>query len=457
MNISCWHGQTDTLPRLRRTAPFSRTIDVVLTVGIAVQHEANDPPHVPAITVFIQGKPAREITQAIFNAKLAEADKKPTAPDRNAGVQPYVDLSKHLGSTPNRYFELSLPEQPYAQVLEYQVEYRVDGTTGYANGATRPTTYRLILLDPTFKAQDIRAKQTNGPDPDWWVLSVMSEHGYDCLRLDMLNSIDPGDYFALPRVKFGFPDGEHVEIDVAAGATPDYPLPIINRNTDTILMCVPQKHGRPLQRVTLTTTVTPTGPRSTPVTLANAHYWPTRLLLLNYCIQGLNDLFAPSLLAYTPPRTYMEVTLRDEDARYSSRPTRPDSGAPDGYAFTLEGHRHFGVKSQWAFNAGVLTLIAHDALDHLNAIRKDVKNQLLVPCNAGFGAHRPAYYLTETNRRELVEGREVIKHYLDYNGPGLDVYYPDQRHFEHRQNELEAYALERREHGPEEGYRWAFP
>ena len=47
----------------------------------------------------------------------------------------------------------------------------------------------------------------------------------------------------------------------------------------------------------------------------------------------------------TPPRTYTQVTMRDEDARFSSRPGSLEDSTGDGYAFTLEAHRRTGSSS----------------------------------------------------------------------------------------------------------------
>jgi len=131
--------------------------------------------------------------------------------------------------------------------------------------------------------------------------------------------------------------------------------------------------------------------------------------------------------------------MRDENAKYCSRPEQKDSGLPDGYALTLAAHRYYNVKSEWAFNAGVLTLIAHDTPNELMQLRADVASGLLVPCNAGFGAHRPPYYKKQTNFVELDYGQKVIQNLLSYNGSGLNTYYPDQRLFKGSSDETDAY------------------
>ena len=164
-------------------------------------------------------------------------------------------------------------------------------------------------------------------------------------------------------------------------------------------------------------------------------------MIVNYCIQGLNDLFEVPVNRYPDLRTYMRVTMRDEAGTWSSRPGSGEDADPDGYALTFDGHRYFGVPAMWAFNAPVLTMIAHDCPEDFAALRRDVAQRLVVPVNAGFGAHRTPYYRHESNLQEIRRGYEVVNAFLPESAPeGLSVYYPDQRLYGGTPQEHEVYA-----------------
>jgi hypothetical protein len=453
VNIWCWHGQTDTLPRVRKHPRGASTVEVVIPIGLSVQLDPGQP--APDVTVLVEATTgpggaletysnSREITPAFVQALFDDAAAMRGQPGGFEPVRPYLDISAQLAATSNRYYEVTIAGLPYGDTFTYQVKYQVNTTSGYGNGPqpnnTQPHQHTVVLLDPEFTAADIQWVQTPNEDiQHWWTLSHKTERGYDCLRLDMLTTVYAADRYRLPCVKLSFPDGATVDIG-AVQANPT-PMPIINRNADTILVCRAQQAGASLASVGVTTGFDPSYMRFQNVDLTVARsYWPTRLLLLNYCIQGLNDLMAPPLDAYIPPRTYIQVTMSDELSKYGSRPEQTDSGLPDGYSLTLAAHRYYNVKSEWAFNAGVLTMIAHDTPDELLRLRDDVLQKRLIPCNAGFGAHRPPYYKRQTNARELQYGQQVIQTLLQYNGPGVNVYYPDQRLFKGLPDELDAYA-----------------
>ena len=151
-------------------------------------------------------------------------------------------------------------------------------------------------------------------------------------------------------------------------------------------------------------------------------------MFINFAIQGLNDYFATATSpdAHDPtPRTYTQVTMRDEGARFSSRPGSMEDSTGDGYAFTLEAHRRYRIKQMWAMNGGLLDLLAHDCPDELAQMHDDMTAGLLEPVVAGFGAHRLPYYQADTNCDAITAGAEAMEHMLGA-APGL-VYYPDSR------------------------------
>ena len=76
-------------------------------------------------------------------------------------------------------------------------------------------------------------------------------------------------------------------------------------------------------------------------------------MFVNFAIQGLNDLFAAPDDDYQPPRSYTRLTMRDEAASYSSRPGSEENSVGDGYAFTIDAHRRYGIPQMWAMNGGL--------------------------------------------------------------------------------------------------------
>ena len=149
-----------------------------------------------------------------------------------------------------------------------------------------------------------------------------------------------------------------------------------------------------------------------------------RVMFVNFAIQGLNDLFATPDDDYQPPRSYTRLTMRDEAASYSSRPGSEENTVGDGYAFTIDAHRRYGIPQMWAMNGGLATLLAHDCPDDVAAMRRDVEAGLLVPVVAGYGAHRLPYYTAGTNVDAIRFGARVLEKVL---GAARPVYYPDQR------------------------------
>ena len=116
--------------------------------------------------------------------------------------------------------------------------------------------------------------------------------------------------------------------------------------------------------------------------------------------------------------------MRDEAASYSSRPGSEENSVGDGYAFTIDAHRRYGIPQMWAMNGGLATLLAHDCPDDVAAMRRDVEAGLLVPVVAGYGAHRLPYYTAGTNVDAIRFGARVLEKVL---GAARPVYYPDQR------------------------------
>jgi hypothetical protein len=65
---------------------------------------------------------------------------------------------------------------------------------------------------------------------------------------------------------------------------------------------------------------------------------PVRLMFIHYANQALNDMFEAPNKNYSPPRTYIQTTMRDDLGTYSSRPTSNETGIGDGYSYVIETH-----------------------------------------------------------------------------------------------------------------------
>jgi hypothetical protein len=445
--LTCWHGETDTLPWVEPCGDDPGTVDLLLPVGAY--------------------SPAGETPRIEVRARF-DGSEHVHSSDHGGGVQPLVpgaflgavDHGRRLrgepGALERRWHRVDLARavaagggERFFFVLtlraprDAEVTYTVSATTPLV-GLAASATFTLRASAPEFTRDDVRAvhcepdhENDDHRDLGSWVLLHRRLDGMDHVRLDVVSTVLAGGR-GRARPPLRIQVGGHV-FDLGAGRA-DAPadeavaLPLLDRESDSVTVSVPAGgDGPPEVRVR-----TPAG--ETSADLTSPAVPPVWLMLVNYCIQGLNDLFEVPHERYDPPRTYMQVTMRDEAGTWSSRPGSNEDGDPDGYSLTLDAHRYYGVPSMWAFNAAVLTMIAHDCPDDYRRLRDDVRSRLLVPVNAGFGAHRPPYYRTETNRQEIRRGREVIRELLP-GAPeeGLAVYYPDQRLYQATQQETEVY------------------
>ena len=196
---------------------------------------------------------------------------------------------------------------------------------------------------------------------DRWVLLRQKDGDLVHLRLDLLSTIIPNVREAeRPQVRITVGDvvADRGEPRNQRGRFDRVLLPLLDREADTVLLTVPADK---LQgRLVKVQTWGPGGPER-PVDAAGPALRRVRFAIVNFAIQGHNDLFGEPRGPYEPPRTYMQLTMWDERGVFSSRPGSNEDGEPDGYALTLGAHRHYGIPAMWAFNAGVLTMIAHDA------------------------------------------------------------------------------------------------
>jgi hypothetical protein len=327
----------------------------------------------------------------------------------------YVGLDDAIRTGRTQYLEARLPAVRAGASVRYTLEVELGGGEEVRSG-----TFSTWAVAPTFEHDHVRRIHipTPGRALDAWVLYHRRTDERDEIRVDVVDLLaEPHD--GAPR-----PDRPDLVLEVGQRVvdlrTPDPGLvPLVDLGADSVTFAVPRE-GDTLPRVA----VTHRGTR-VPVDLAErVGVGRARVMFVNFAIQGLNDLFADADDDYTPPRTYTQVTMRDPAASYSSRPGSKERITGDGYGFTIDAHRRYGLPQMWAMNAGLLDLLAHDCPDELEAMREDVRRGLLVPVVAGFGAHRLPYYSAATNIDAITFGSKAMEAILGATRP---VYYPDSR------------------------------
>ena len=349
---------------------------------------------------------------------------------------PYYAVLDDDGITAGRvvYLEGRVPEVPEGAAVRYTLT-----VTGEAAGTAftaTSSTYRTRVVDPRFTGAAVA--RTVMPDPrqarDAYVLLHRRRAGVDAVRVDVLDlSAEGAPERARLRVEVDHAGVvERVDLtDLATlAAAPPPPgtvidVPLVDIAADSMTVVVPHTEGAPKPTVTVRYRDNPADDDADVHDLTRPGDCGTaRIVFVNFAIQGLNDLFATPDDDYVPPRTYTQLTMRDEQANYSSRPAKPENGDGDGYAFTIEAHRRFRVPQMWAMNGGLLGLLAHDRPADLAAMAADVDGKVLVPVVAGYGAHRLPYYSKATNLDAITFGSQALANMLGHTRP---VYYPDSR------------------------------
>ena len=462
--LACWHAETDTLPWVK---------EIKNDAGQVV-----DPDHVEVVLPIGVASRLGEVARLTVSISVDGGDRTIYSTDDGSGidvVRPefvFGPLERYRGHEPwrlldARHHRVDLDASALddvARTTYYLLTLTVgrDAELDYVISATTPML-SPPLIDPglfatsafTFRA----SAPAFGPDSlvavhpspgdlsnhvgglDRWVLLATEARGFLHLRLDVLSTI-LGNRRARPPIRIQAGD---VVVDLGEARDQRSPdervrLPLLDREADSVLLTVPA------DAVPRSVVDVRSGEGQEPehVRLDQERLRRVRFAIVNFAIQGHNDLFAEPRGPYDPPRTYMQLTMRDERGVWSSRPGSIEDGEPDGYALTLGAHRHYKIPAMWAFNAGVLTMIAHDCPEDLRQMRKDIARGLLVPINPGFGAHRPPFYAAETNIEELRRGIDLVAAFLpEASAVGLSVYHPDQRLYEARKAEVTSYTEEK--------------
>lgn len=418
-DYSAWHYAPDAPVRL--AAGHEDTVDLHILVGmwsaaptgetIAVRWSAADGTGPGDESVV----PASDVTPIddAFAASLRTDDDAPVTGPRPLAVAPYR-LALARRARGNRYVEAVVRGVAPGATIRYAVVVRpISGPTRILG------PYSVLATLPAFGAADVvggRFGDLVDPGPAW-VGHVRRADGVTHVRVDLDDIPADG---ALPvKVRIG---GTWLSADYpAAPLNPDGQLPLLDWTADTVTFSRPDPDGAPV--------AFDVGGRQVAEADAGGP-GRARLLIAHFCIQAINDLLEEPFGGYTPPRTYMQVTMADERGAYSSRPGAARIN-PGGYRDGLTMHRRFGVPYHLALNGGVLVLTAHDCPDDLAAMRADLAAGLMHPAIAGYGSHRIPYYSAEANVRDITAGVEAITTYL---GPAAapDVFYPDQRLYRQR-------------------------
>ena len=403
------HFAYDTLPRvLAPGQPDPERVD--LRMPFRIESFPSDRLRVVSWRFLVQvdGRPwtvpssARRITREVVDLLRRQvSDRGQFHFDR---VPPYLDMADRMAPGV-QYLEGSVPGVPRGARVDYRLEVTL-GREQQPAFTISSRSYSTYATCPVFGRDDIT--RIHIPEPGRalaaWALYRRREPGFEHVRVDVV-SLE-----ADPEARSTRPDLADLVLVLGGRMIdlrdPELPvLPLVDTAADAVTISVPEADG-PVGAVTVRyrgarrgdrwrprRRCTPAGPGSCSSTSRS---------------RGSTTTSPPptSPSAHDPvPRTYTQVTMRDEGARFSSRPGSMEDSTGDGYAFTLEAHRRYGIKQMWAMNGGLLDLLAHDCPDELAQMHDDMAAGLLEPVVAGFGAHRLPYYRADDQLRRHHRGR----------------------------------------------------
>jgi len=417
MQLIAWHYEIDTLPRLDGTPDGGFDLSVPVGVYPYTRERVN---------VLIEFKVGEAAVERIgFNQNNPLGVVTSITGDYLSCLRRYdpVSLRHYLNMEPavrsgkNLYYEGVIRGVPEGGRVEYRI-----GVLPKSGLATYTPWYAVYANAPSFSYDDIRF-MTSGDDSALYtnVVYYKRDNAFHHIRVDYADiSADIPRDFSLVVDDLAFSLALKDQLPF---------LPMINPFHDYVALSIP--------RSIVPSVGTLIWKGETLDVASTRNVGRTRVMFIHYCMQGLNDLFEAPNKNYAPYRSYIQTTMRDELATYSSRPNSTEVHEEDGYMFTLDGHRQHGVKHLWTFNGGVLALIAQDCPQDLERIKRDIADGILDPTVAGFGGHRLPYYQKETNAYSIRYGKDMMKNIL---GSCNDVYYPDQRLYKQIPNITEALA-----------------
>lgn len=437
MALTCWHYEIDTLPHFSgpsadraHSARPQMSLRIPVGVWTGLEEKALDRPVVNVVVeVKLDDQPPFQIRldrrnphgfvrwisrDVIEDEGRAERRRERTGREHGPGVREsrwYLDMAPGIARG-NQYFEAIVGDIPERGRVRYTIDISPLPINPLRHEPARtlgPYTIHAVV-PPAFRREDVFFASDGGDKRGpACVLLYRSDAHYHYIRADFADISGSRPDFDLDagagRISLAAP-----AFDAAALAS----LPHIDPFTDSVVAVIPKK--QPLTSVYWHGRLVRLDDRSS--------VGRARLMFIHYCMQGLNDLFELPNALYDPPRTFIQTTMHDEKATYSSRPDTAERSVGDGYLFTLEAHRRYGIKHMWTFNGGVLALMAHDCPDELADVKDDIAAGRLEPTIAGFGGHRLPYYQEETNRYAIELGITMMRKVL---GQVNDVYYLDQR------------------------------
>jgi hypothetical protein len=419
MDFISWHYEIDTLPHIEQVDDPDRRI-LNLHVPIGVWSDLPHPFNI-ILEIWVNDNPSFRIGLDQTNPNgFVRIISLPTITElrqRDAkAARWYLEMEDRLRSTRNQYYEAIVNNIPEGAKVRYTVKILPLDQISQILGP-----YTVLTVLPAFTYQDIVAISDGGDAS--FALYYRQDDNYHYVRVDLLD-------IATTRLSF------ELEVNNQRYALSDMPfrpdlfpsLPAINPFADYIVVAIPKSDIPDIEAVRWRGITYDVGKK---VNIGHA-----RVMFIHFCMQGLNDLFELPDKSYNPPRTYTQVTMRDELGRYSSRPNSPEGqGVGDGYLYTLESQRQYGIRYLWTFNGGILGLIAHDCPDDLTQIKADIANGVMDPTIAGFGGHRLPYYQKESNLYSIQYGIDIVQNIC---GHCNDVYYLDQRLYKQIPNVFEA-------------------
>ena len=408
-----WHYTLNAPPRV--TEREDGRVDLYLPLGtwapngvqateVALEWAVDGHPTqtVKTFGIATAGAVLSKIDKAFLESRRIE-DAKPVAKPGRLAQRPYTLISQQSVDT---YYEAVVQGLPARFLVDYTFHVTWDNGVKKSLGK-----FHVRASSPSFLPDDVVGGRLGGRDGErFWIGHVQREPGWAHVRVDL---DDIGDAPPDVRIVVGGREFD-VDADLVLHADRLPWLPFLDPYVDTVTVSVPAAADDPVSIEVDGREMVVEGPT----------FGRTRLLFAHFAIQGLNDLLETPITGYDPPRTYMQITMQDEQALMSSRPGFEENADPDGYAYGLDLHRRFGVKYHLVVNGGLLALIAHDCPAALTGMQQDVADELMHPGITGFGSHRIPYFEAETNQRDLDIATQMSTTYL---GKAGDLFFPDQR------------------------------
>jgi hypothetical protein len=385
-------------------------------------------------------------------------------PNEAARTRPYYDLDwifQNYQPAP-AYYEATLHHIPVGATVHYQIKLYSHNAQPLVDPADN-TQYQAFAA-PVFGLEDVKWCKSQAPMEEFDTVVYWKPSGDDgdyVFRFDFMRTDHMWDdfYLKLANAASGDKEGrlESRNMPIRANDHPSSPTsvwppqtplsqswpftyePVVDRQFDTVTVRLTAAElaqdtrigwwGEEIGQVNAGGII-PSQP---------GPFHPIRLMFIHYANQSVNDLFESPNKNYTPGRSYMQTTLRDERGTYCSRPDATDQGLPAGYMFALEAHARTQLPCVVALSGSCLSLIAQDhnhvyrgkPIDDLDCIKKYIDLGLMEPAIGGLAGHKMLYFHRETNAFALKAGIEWLENILCMTAP---VVYPNSRLYAANEN-----------------------